>query len=110
MIYVNDLNCMSRLLNEPDVFVGRANPFICDELNLNGIPAAGFAEELYRMFDSSMGNISYRLNRVFLNTEGMHISERRPDFGAKKTSLFDECSLQGYFFWHVVLSTFQFQC
>ena len=44
-------------------FVGRANPFICDELNLNGIAAAGFAEELYRMFDSS--NISYMLNRVF---------------------------------------------
>ena len=50
-------------------FVGRANRFICGERNINGIAAAGFADEMQK-------------------------------------SLFEDCSLQGYLFWHAVLNTF----
>ena len=38
---------------------GRVSPFICEELKLNGMAAASFAEELQRTFDHSMGNSSY---------------------------------------------------
>ena len=66
---------MWRLLNELDAFVGIPNQFIYDELNLNGIPTAGFVEELQRTFDNSMGSIRYNLSRGFLNTDGMGVSE-----------------------------------
>ena len=75
-MYVTDLTFMSRLFNtlvqklcEGGVtcilrFVGlfflwRAIPFICDELHLKEIPATGFAEELQRTIDNSIGSSSY---------------------------------------------------
>ena len=42
-----------------DAFVGRANPFICDELHLNGIAGRGYVEELQWKIDNSKGSISY---------------------------------------------------
>ena len=42
-----------------DAFVGRTNTFICDELHINGTAAAGFAEDLRRTIDNSMGRINY---------------------------------------------------
>ena len=39
--------------------MGRTNPFICDELHLNGIESACFAEELQRTIDNIMDNINY---------------------------------------------------
>ena len=75
MMYVNNLKCMSCLFNAPflqlfvirelnsgicvDAFVGRTNPFICDELHINGTEAASFAEYLQRTIDNNMGNIYY---------------------------------------------------
>ena len=42
-----------------DAFVGIRNPFICDELHINGTEAAEFAEYLQRTIDNNMGNIYY---------------------------------------------------
>ena len=42
-----------------DGFVGRGSVFICEKLNLNGMAAAGFAEELQRTIENSTSSISY---------------------------------------------------
>ena len=42
-----------------DAFVGRTNPFICDELHINRTAAASFAEYLQRTIDNNMGKIYY---------------------------------------------------
>ena len=72
MIYVIDLKCMSRLFTADmcgggtlvfvdlwGFFLGRADPFICDEIHINEIEAADFAEELQITIHNIIGSNSY---------------------------------------------------